>query len=171
MHSPLKFPGAAIIAIRPSRNFMRSIPKSLRRPNTYSSGRKPSDRLRRLRTTVIRHFLARKKLSKKPDGRTPSGPRVCGGKTKPVHAKAQSSQSKGVKNFEKPVTNPPLESAFPCHSTSRHLRRVKKQGSGRPGCAGLAWKRRKARLASERQSVDLKTSARLPCGAGSNQRS
>src|ERR1700682_936945 len=45
--SPLKFPGAEIRnLLRPSRNFMGSIPKSLRRPNTYSSGRKPSDGLR-----------------------------------------------------------------------------------------------------------------------------
>src|SRR5271165_6379842 len=36
MHSPLKFPGAAIGAIRPSRNFMGSIPRSLRRTHTYS---------------------------------------------------------------------------------------------------------------------------------------
>ena len=93
MHSPLKFPGAAIIAIRPSRNFMRSIPKSLRRPNTYSSGRKPSDGLRRLRTTVIRHFLRRKKLSKKPSGRTPSDWRV--------NYERENSSRKGAELAEK----------------------------------------------------------------------
>src|ERR1700681_764367 len=97
MHSPLKFPGAAIIAIRPSRNFMRSIPKSLRRPNTYSSGRKPSDGLRRLRTTVIRHLLASKKLSKKPDGRAPSELRVRYDRKHSSRRGAEVAEKKGVK--------------------------------------------------------------------------
>ena len=51
--------------------------------------------LRKLRTTVIRHFPAGKNLSKKPDGRAPSGLRVRQEKQKTFHAKSQSSLRKG----------------------------------------------------------------------------
>ena len=82
-------------------SFMRSIPRFVRRPNTYSSGRKPFHGLRRLRTTVIRHFVATKKLSKKSRWRTPSDCRVHEEGEKTNCPRAQRPTGKGNRGCDR----------------------------------------------------------------------
>ena len=52
----------------------------------------------------MRHFVATKKLSKKPRWETPSDLRVPGEKQNTFHAKSQSSLRKGNKNYFSRIT-------------------------------------------------------------------
>jgi hypothetical protein len=70
-----------------SRDFMESIPRYLH--------------FQRLRTTVIRHLPAGKKLSKKPRWETPSELKVQEERQKAFHAESQSSQRKELIRYKK----------------------------------------------------------------------
>ena len=85
---PSEVPGYGDQRYPISPNFMGSIPRSFRRPRPYSRRREPFHGLRKLRTTAMRHFPARKKLSKKPRWETPSGLRVHAETQKTSHAES-----------------------------------------------------------------------------------
>jgi hypothetical protein len=101
---PLKPLGVAISAIHSPVSFMRSIPRSLRRPHTYNWSRKAVLRAPQAQVHHSATFPGQEEFVESRLVRAPSALRVRGRTRRRVHAKSQRSLRKGNKRMVGEVT-------------------------------------------------------------------